>query len=83
MISITKRRDVGGRIDVRGDTLIRLAEQRMSHGFATPPEIYRIENRRRIDWLLFPSWARPVDPQVFEGCCHEGSPPRSPSGNRR
>ena len=72
MIPITESSDAGRRMDVSWGALIQLAEQRMSHGFAPPPEIYRIENRRRIDWLRFPDWARPVDPQVFEGCCHEG-----------
>ena len=72
MIRITKSSDVGRRVDVSVDVLIQLAEQRMSHGFAPPPEIYRIEYRRRIDWLQFPGWARPVDPQVFDGCCHQG-----------
>jgi hypothetical protein len=72
MILSTKVRSAGGHLATCDDTLIKLAEQRMNHGLAPPPEIYRIENRRRIDWLLFPDWARPVDPQVFEGCCHEG-----------
>ena len=72
MIRITKSNDVGRRMDVSGSALIQLAEQRMRNGLAPPPEIYRIENRRRIDWLRFPDWARPVDPQLFEGCCHEG-----------
>jgi hypothetical protein len=72
MIRIIKSNDIGRRTDVRGSALIQLAEQRMRNGLAPPPEIYRIENRRRIDWLRFPDWARPVDPQLFNGCCHEG-----------
>ncbi len=44
----------------------------VKRGFAPPAEIYRVEHRRNIDWANFPSWARPVDPEVFEGCCHEG-----------
>jgi hypothetical protein len=56
----------------RGAALIKLAQQRMRQGFAPPPEIYRIEYRGRIDWWQFPDWARPVDPQLFDGCCHEG-----------
>lgn len=44
----------------------------VEHGFAPPAEIYRVEHRRHIDWAAFPSWARPLDPEVFEGCCHEG-----------
>jgi hypothetical protein len=55
-----------------GERLIELAETRMHRGLAPPPDIYRIEYRRRIDWLQFPDWARPVDPQLFDGCCHEG-----------
>jgi hypothetical protein len=54
------------------DRLVRLAEERMHRGLAPPSEIYRIENRQRVDWRDFPVWARPVDPQVFDGCCHEG-----------
>ena len=72
MIRITKSSDAGGRMDVSGEALIKLAEHRMRLGLAPPPEIYRIEYRHRIDWLKFPDWARPVDPQVFEGCGHEG-----------
>jgi hypothetical protein len=59
-------------MDVDGEALIKLAEQRIHQGFAPPPEIYRVEYRRRIDWLKLSDWARPVDPQLFEGCCHEG-----------
>jgi len=72
MILILKSIDMGCRKDVSVRPLIRLAEQRMRNGLAPPPEIYRIENRRRIDWLRFPAWARPVDPELFDGCCHEG-----------
>jgi hypothetical protein len=54
------------------DDVIRLAEERAHRGLAPPPDIYRIELRRRVDWSRFPAWARPVDPEVFKGCCHEG-----------
>lgn len=57
---------------VSGDALVKLAEQRMRAGLAPPPDIYRIEYRQRIDWLNFPDWARPIDPQIFDGCGHEG-----------
>jgi hypothetical protein len=57
---------------IRGEALISLAQDRMRRGFAPPPEIYRVEYRDRIDWLRFPAWARPVNPQLFDGCCHEG-----------
>jgi hypothetical protein len=72
MIRITKtcKANVGNQ--VVGEALIRLAEQRVGQGLAPPSGIYRVEYRRRIDWLKFPDWARPVDPQLFDGCCHEG-----------
>ena len=57
---------------VRGKALFRLAEERISQGLAPPPEIYRVEFRRSIDWSEFPAWAQPTDPQAFDGCCHEG-----------
>ena len=72
MIQISKSIDAGCLKAVSDEALIKLAEQRIRQGLAPPPEIYRIENRQRIDWLRFPGWARPVDPQIFEGCCHEG-----------
>jgi len=52
--------------------LVELAMARIENGFAPPPEIYRIENRRCIDWSKFPQWARPVDPEMFDNTCHEG-----------
>ena len=57
---------------LHGDALIEQAEKCASQGLAPPPRIYRIEYRRRIDWSRFPTWARPVDPEIFDGCCHEG-----------
>ena len=44
----------------------------VERGFAPPPEIYRVEHRCHVDWARFPDWARPSDPEAFEGCCHEG-----------
>jgi hypothetical protein len=73
MILITNDVDRVVRKTSYSKEIIKLAEKRMRLGFAPPPEIYRIENRRRIDWFRYPAWARPVDPEVFEGCCHEGS----------
>ena len=58
--------------ELSDDELIELAEQRVRQGLAPPPRIYQIEFRRRIDWSRFPAWAQPVDPEVFNGCCHEG-----------
>jgi hypothetical protein len=50
----------------------RQAAERASKGLPPPREIYEVQNRNRIDWSRFPEWARPVDPEVFEGCGHEG-----------
>jgi len=72
MIQFSTLSEASGLESVRGEALIKLAEDRISMGLAPPPEIYRIEYRRRIDWSEFPTWAQPVDPQVFDGCCHEG-----------
>jgi hypothetical protein len=48
------------------------ALERMRQGLAPPPEIYDVQNRSRIDWTAAPNWARPADPELFEGCGHEG-----------
>jgi hypothetical protein len=52
--------------------LEREADERVKRGLAPPKEIYGIPFRDRIDWSRFPEWARPSDPEVFEGCGHEG-----------
>lgn len=49
-----------------------LALARAKKGLAPPPEVYRAPYRDRINWADFPAWARPTDPEVFEGCSHEG-----------
>jgi hypothetical protein len=72
MIRISTLDETDGLESVRREALVELAERRVRQGLAPPAEIYRIENRRGIDWSEFPAWARPVDPQVFDGCCHEG-----------
>jgi hypothetical protein len=72
MIQISNPRDAQYWQTLRREALLKLAEQRTAQGLAPPPEVYRIEYRRLIDWSKFPSWARPVDPQMFDGCCHEG-----------
>jgi hypothetical protein len=54
------------------EELIRLAEERMRNGLAPPREVYRSPCRDRIDWSRFPDWARPSDPELFEGSGHEG-----------
>jgi hypothetical protein len=48
------------------------AVERARLGLAPPREIYDVCNRTRIDWSIFPEWARPIDPEVFEGAGHEG-----------
>jgi hypothetical protein len=49
-----------------------LALERARKGLALPREIYKVPYRDRIDWSRLPEWARPVDPEVFQGCGHEG-----------
>jgi hypothetical protein len=48
------------------------ARERMQKGLPPPREVYDAQNRGRIDWTSAPDWARPVDPELFEGCGHEG-----------
>lgn len=52
--------------------LQRRAAERISHGLAPPKEIYQAPFRNRIDWGKLPEWARPSDPELFEGSGHEG-----------
>lgn len=52
--------------------LERQASERVRQGLAPPKEIYEAPYRDRIDWSKFPEWARPTDPEVFQGCGHEG-----------
>jgi len=52
--------------------LERQAAERARRGLAPPKEIYETPYRQRIDWSAFPDWARPTDPEVFQGCSHEG-----------
>jgi hypothetical protein len=54
------------------ENLSRLAQERMAKGLAPPREIYQAPYRSQIDWSRFPEWARPSDPELFEGCSHEG-----------
>ena len=53
-------------------TLEQYALERVGKGLAPPKEVYEAHNRNRIDWSRFPEWARPTDPEVFDGCAHEG-----------
>ncbi len=52
--------------------LITQALERMKKGLPPPREIYLAPYRDQIDWAAFPDWARPSDPDLFEGCTHEG-----------
>ncbi len=54
------------------ESLEKLARERVKEGLAPPPEIYLSPTREQIDWLQFPLWARPSDPELFEGSAHEG-----------
>jgi hypothetical protein len=54
------------------EELARVASARIRQGFAPPAEIYQVQYRSRIDWSEFPEWAKPLDPEAFDGCCHEG-----------
>jgi hypothetical protein len=53
------------------EALQRKALERASRGLAPPAEVYAAPYRGRIDWTKFPDWARPSDPEMFEGA-HEG-----------
>ena len=72
MVTFEKTTIAHDKESLRGDALIELAEKLVGQGLAPPARIYEIEYRRRIDWSKFPSWAWPLDPELFEGCCHEG-----------
>jgi hypothetical protein len=54
------------------DKLMQTAAERMRKGLAPPREIYQAPYRDRIDWSQFSEWARPCDPELFEGAGHEG-----------
>jgi hypothetical protein len=52
--------------------LEQLAGERVRQGFAPPSEIYQVPYRGQIDWGKLPGWARPSDPELFDGSGHEG-----------
>jgi hypothetical protein len=54
------------------DALVRRALDRVRKGLPPPRELYDVKYREQIDWLRFPAWARPSDPEVYTGCGHEG-----------
>src|SRR5271169_1187263 len=64
-----RRREVGAG---EPEAVVRHAMERMRKGLASPREIYQAPYRNRIDWSQFPDWARPCDPELFEGTGHEG-----------
>ncbi len=55
-----------------GCSLIEATKRQLSNGFAPPAEAYLVQNRHKINWSRFPDWARPADPEMFDGCGHEG-----------
>jgi hypothetical protein len=52
--------------------LERVAAELANQGLIPPKEIYEAPYRNRIDWSIFPAWARPSDPELFQDCGHEG-----------
>jgi hypothetical protein len=52
--------------------LERVAADLANKGLIPPKEIYEAPYRNQIDWSIFPAWARPSDPELFEECVHEG-----------
>jgi hypothetical protein len=52
-------------------TLERRSLERLRQGLAPPREVYEVQNRGRFDWSSLPDWARPSDPELYEGA-HEG-----------
>ena len=54
------------------EALEQAALERVRQGRAPPREVYAVPNRDRINWARFPDWARPSDPELFEGAAHEG-----------
>jgi hypothetical protein len=70
--AVTAAPGVTGPPRTKANELISRARERMRKGLAPPREIYQAPYRDRIDWSLFPDWARPNDPEMYEGCGHEG-----------
>jgi hypothetical protein len=62
----------GGTAPLGTNELLSLASARMKQGLAPPREVYLAPYRDQIDWTQCPAWARPSDPDLFEGCTHEG-----------
>jgi len=66
------RAPVAGGATGGSEGLMSLALERTKKGLAPPREVYLTPLRNQIDWKAFPEWARPSDPDLFEGCGHEG-----------
>jgi hypothetical protein len=56
----------------QGEALVKAALERVGRGQPPPRELYKAPYRDQVDWLRFPAWARPSDPEATEGCVHEG-----------
>ncbi len=54
------------------ETLVHRGLERVRKGLPPPRELYDVKYREQVDWLRFPEWARPSDPEAFTGCGHEG-----------
>ena len=63
---------VEGPVQGELDALVRCSLDRVGMGKPPPRELYDVKYREQVDWLLFPEWARPSDPEAFAGCGHEG-----------
>ena len=58
-----------------GDSVAAIAEaveRRVGAGLSPPPEAHLVPYRNKIDWSRYPDWARPADPDMFDGSGHEG-----------
>lgn len=64
--------DVAARPAAGLDALVDYSLERVRKGLPPPRELYDVTYREQIDWLRFPAWARPSDPEAFVGCGHEG-----------
>ena len=63
---------VAARAPAGAEALEQAALERVCQGLPPPREVYAAPNRDRINWAAFPDWARPSDPELFEGSVHEG-----------
>jgi hypothetical protein len=54
------------------EKLQQAAAECLEKGQPPPRVVYEAQNRNRIDWTKMPEWARPADPELFEGAGHEG-----------